>query len=151
VINITQKTAQDPNFSVIGVLDEDFRPESINAVNSPQIVFDFKELKGINSCGIRSWITMLEKQLAGKKVIYLNCPSILVQQINLVQGLLPKNGEIHTFMAPYFCEKCDKEYSVLISAKDIQGLKAPEVKCPSDASVMDFDAIEKQFFTFLRK
>jgi hypothetical protein len=94
---------------------------------------------------------MLEKQMVGKKVIYINCPSILVQQINLVQGLLPADGEILTFMAPYFCEKCDKEYSVLINSKDIREFKAPQTKCPIDSSVLDFDAIEKQFFTFLRK
>jgi len=151
MINITQKAPQDPSFTVVGVLDEDFRPESIAQISAPEVVFDFKELKGINSCGIRSWITMLEKQMSGKKIIYNNCPSILVQQINLVQGLLPTNGLIQSFMAPYFCEKCDKEYSVLINAKDINELKAPAASCPQDKSSMEFDAIEKQFFSFLRK
>ena len=110
--------------------------------------FDFEKVKLINSCGIRDWIKLLD-ELNSAQIIYSNCPQIIIEQINMVHGFIRPGIIIESFYAPYFCESCDDEKKVLIKKAEMFSFNAPIKKCTKCLNQLDFDAIEKQYFSFL--
>jgi len=138
-------------FSFEGCIDEDFHCENLVSKNPAELHIDFNDVKVINSCGIREWVNFIEKLGPAVPIKYNNCPQIIVQQINMVDGFLSANASVETFFAPYFCEECDSEHVILLKGSDVATGAAPTQKCPdcNASEDMEFDAIEKQYFHFL--
>lgn len=133
-----------------GVIDEDVDFSSINTPLKARYVFDFNGVKGINSCGIREWVRFSEKIDPSTQLVYLNCTQIIIEQINMVAGFFRKGSKVERFYAPYFCEDCDQEKKILIDADKIQDGSAPTVVCETCQKPMEFDALEEQYFRFLK-
>jgi hypothetical protein len=127
------------NITISGIIDEEFNFKELLGDFS-QMSVDFKELKVINSCGIREWIS------------YHNCPQIIIQQMNMVAGFLSKNAKVISFYAPYYCEESDEEKMVLLESKNIENNKAPVItqEVNGESVELEFDAIEEQYFKFLK-
>lgn len=140
------------NVRLQGLMDEDMDLSKISTVNEDKLVFDFKEVTGINSCGIRDWITFLGELSQTVNVAYINCPQVIIEQMNMVKGFLPEGAVIESFYAPFFCEECDNEEKVLMSPNDIIGGKAPtDLKCSSCGAVgLEFDSLPNQYFHFIK-
>ena len=71
----------------------------------------------------------------------------------MVDGFFPNNCEILTFYAPYYSEEEDREYNMLLkpSDVDVNTLEAPVRKHPDSDEELEFDDIESQFFSFLKR
>ncbi|GAB4010665.1 MAG: hypothetical protein Fur0010_03800 [Bdellovibrio sp.] len=139
------------NIQLSGIVDEDADFSKLKGIGTKEVVFDFQKITMINSCGIREWIQSLSNLKPGIRISYINCPQIIIEQINMVQGFIPKGASVESFYAPYFCESCDKEVKILLKRSDVPQFKAPEMKCPDCGDTMDFDAIESQYFNFLKQ
>lgn len=137
-------------FSFSGSIDEDFHCENLLKQTPLEVHIDFKGVKMINSCGIREWVKYVEKIGSKTPIFYYNCPQIIVQQMNMVAGFLTSSSTVKTFAGPYFCEACDEEHVLPLESAQLTGGKAPGMKCPSCQGEMEFDAIEKQYFQFLK-
>ena len=139
--------------SFTGSIDEEFNFLPLNQNKGKIYKFDFNELKMINSCGIREWIRFVESLGSGVQIIYYNCPQIIVQQFNMVAGFLTANAKVATFYAPYFCEESDEEEAIILDATQIVNFKAPKKTTLVDGSEveLEFDAIEEQYFNFLKR
>ena len=133
-----------------GAIDEDAQFDAIGGLKANEYVFNFERIQMINSCGVREWINFLEKVDSGAKVTYVNCPQIIVEQMNMVHGFLREGASVESFYAPYFDEDKDEEKKILLKASDVKGGKAPVMKSDSGAE-LEFDAIEEQYFRFLKK
>ena len=150
-LQINKQILQDElNVELIGAIDEDAEFKELLGLEQRQISFDFNQVNMINSCGIREWIKFLEKIPESTRVTYNNCPQIIIEQINMVHGFFRQGASINSFYAPYFCESCDKEVKVHLTADKVKNRKAPKMECPRCGSDMEFDAIESQYFSFLR-
>lgn len=150
-LQINKQILQDElNVELIGAIDEDSEFKELLGLEQKRISFDFNQVNMINSCGIREWIKFLEKIPATTTVTYNNCPQIIIEQINMVHGFFRQGASINSFYAPYFCESCDKEVKVHLTADKVKNRKAPKMECPKCGSDMEFDAIESQYFSFLR-
>lgn len=138
------------NISISGIIDEEFSYKELLGDFS-QMSVDFKELKVINSCGIREWINFIEKLGNAVEISYHNCPQIIIQQMNMVAGFLSKNAKVISFYAPYYCEESDEEKMVLLESKNIENNKAPVITqdVNGESVELEFDAIEEQYFKFL--
>ena len=134
--------------SLVGVINEDAQFDKIQSLNLKKYIFDFDKITLINSCGIRDWIKFLQS-LGSVEIHYENCPQIIIEQINMVHGFITPNTKITTFYAPYFCDKCDSEKKIKLKAADILMGKAPVETCPTCKDILEFDALEKQYFHFL--
>jgi len=142
--------AGEAQLAFAGVIDEDVDFSQIKLPGCKVYTFNFDGVKGINSCGIREWVHFSESLPAAAKLVYQNCTQIIIEQINMVAGFFRAGSVVQNFYAPYFCETCDQEQKVLITAATVEGLAAPTVNCKTCQSEMEFDAIEEQYFRFLK-
>ena len=134
-----------------GSIDEDSDFSKIESLEGKAYIFDFDKVEMINSCGVREWISFIEKLPENAKIIYKSCPQVVIEQINMVQGFIRKGARIDSFYAPYYSEEKDEVQSILLKASDIVDGKAPEMKDPNTGEVLEFDAIEAQYFNFLKQ
>ncbi len=143
-------TGDDAQVTLEGVIDEDANFDKIKSLKMNNFIFDFDNVTMINSCGIREWIKYL-KEIDSAAVTYINCPQIIIEQVNMVHGFIKKETSVKSFYAPYFCEKCDIGKKILLNNNEIVHMSAPEKKCTTCNGELEFDAIEKQYFSFLNQ
>lgn len=134
-----------------GQIDEDSDFSRILSLNAANYIFDFENIKMMNSCGIREWINFIEKLPKEAKLTYRRCPQVVIEQINMVQGFLRPGAKIHSFYAPYFSEQKDEVMKILIKTEQVLNGKAPAAKDPLTGEVLEFDAIEAQYFNFIKQ
>lgn len=136
-----------------GQIDEDAQFAGFDIEGAETIKIDFQEVIAINSCGIREWIKLMKDVNQGQKIIYINCPKVIVDQINMVAGFLPSNAEVESFYVPYYSEDSGKEKMVLFTrGKEFtsSGVSAPEtIKDEESGEEMELDVIESKYFKFL--
>jgi DNA-directed RNA polymerase subunit RPC12/RpoP len=134
-----------------GTIDEDADFKPLDGLTQPQISFDFNDITLLNSCGIREWIGFIQKLPENTYLQYQRCPQIIIEQINMVHGFFKTGSQIESFYAPYFCAHCDKESKILLTTDKVKNNKAPAATCPHcGAQDMEFDALEEQYFHFLK-
>lgn len=134
-----------------GVIDEDadFKDHAVAGFDNVEI--DLVQLQSINSCGIREWIKWLSANTSGK-IQFHNCPKVIVDQINMVEGFLPKNAEVKSFFVPYFNEEFGSEKNILYrDGSEYQGnqVKHPAEVKDGDGNAMEMDVIESKYFKFI--
>ena len=141
-------------FEVDGAVDEDIVLPTISFEGVKKAYFDFEKMTFINSCGIRDWISWFKAVPESVTVIYKNCPVSLIDQVNMVEGLLPENGKVKSFKIPYYCEECDNISTELVNLTDDSGtnFEAEEyIKCGKCSSKAEIDVIESKYFKFLKR
>lgn len=131
-------------------------PEGVKAVT-----VDLQFVKSINSYGIREWLNWVRPLAARAKIEFINCPKSIVLQFNTVEGFLPQGASVSSFYVPYFCEKCDREKSVLFTLgqevkKTSNGwTKEFEMRededCEARPCEMEIDVTESKYFGFLKR
>lgn len=133
-----------------GDLDEDFLFADLLEGKFTEYVINMGAVGLINSCGTREWIQFIDNLPKNTKVTYVRCPQVVIKQMNLVDGFLPKNSTVESFYAPYYSEKKDVVCDVLLHVAEIEDMKAPRLR-DDDGNEMEFDAHERQYFTFITK
>lgn len=139
--------------AVSGSLDEESALTAGAFQGATSVVFDFKELQNINSCGIREWIQWITP-LSQTQVVYRHCPKVIVDQINMIDGFLPASGVVESFYVPYYSDASGEEKHVLFtSGKEFSGesLRLPDNVKDSKNNSMEIDVIESKYFRFLSK
>lgn len=147
------KNADAAKITITGIIDEDvdFNEFSLNGIN--QMEFDLNSVKSINSCGIREWIKWLGTN-SKAKMTYINCPKIIVDQINMVDGFLPQNGKVLSFYVPYYNDDSGTEKNVLFrhgTEFTDSAVTPPEKVVDETGNAMEMDVIESKYFKFLGK
>jgi DNA-directed RNA polymerase subunit RPC12/RpoP len=139
------------NVLLAGTIDEDADFAPLHGLTQPKIVFDFHGISMLNSCGIREWVSFLTKLPSTTRFTYRRCPQIIIEQINMVHGFFREGAVIESFFAPYYCADCNKESKIELKATQVHGQRAPKMSCPHcGSSEMEFDALEEQYFHFLK-
>jgi hypothetical protein len=138
---------------IAGVIDEDadFTPFGLDG--APAVELHLGDIKSINSCGIREWIKWMGTSKAAP-VEYHQCPKIIVDQINMVQGFLPAQGRVMSFYVPFYSDDSGTEKNVLFTlGKEYteQGLGEPPAVKDEDGNSMEMDVVEAKYFKFLKK
>ena len=138
---------------VEGSINEDLQIEKLAHLKAPHMIFDVDGVKMINSCGIREWVRLIESFGSGVTLEYIKVPQIVIQQMNMISGFLSKNAKVTSFYAPYFIEDLDEERQMLLRVDEIKDFKAPKIttQVSGETYDLDFDAIEEQYFRFLKR
>ncbi|MBT4762636.1 MAG: hypothetical protein HOO06_13130 [Bdellovibrionaceae bacterium] len=152
-LNINVATAGDEiTINVMGHIDEDADFTSTELKGS-KITFDLEKVETINSCGIREWIKWIKSSPEASKIVYKNCPKVIVDQVNMVAGFLPNNGSIESFYVPYYSEESGDEKMILFNhGVEFNGsnITPPDGIKDDDGEEMEMDVIEAKYFKFLQ-
>lgn len=149
----TEVNGEDLKAKLIGVIDEDVDFSQYNLSAYKKIDLDLSNIKSINSCGIREWILWMATT-KNASVVFNECPKIIVDQINMVQGFLPANGRVQSFYVPYYSEESDEEKNILFTHGkefDDTSVKAPTDVVCSKGTPMEMDVLEARYFKFIKK
>ncbi|MFZ4403180.1 MAG: hypothetical protein ACOYOK_03685 [Pseudobdellovibrionaceae bacterium] len=136
-----------------GSIDEDVDFAQHPLASAAVIELEMSGIEGINSCGIREWIKWMST-VSNSKIIYIKCPKVIVDQINIVDGFLPNNGQVESFFVPYYSEDTAEEKNILFRFG--QEFTESSVTPPKDikdqeGGDMEMDVIEAKYFKFLKK
>lgn len=146
-------TAEKLTVRIAGTIDEDVDFSQFNLAGHQSIDIELNGLKSINSCGIREWIKWMGTA-AGSKISFSNCPKVIVDQINMVDGFLPSNGSVASFYVPYYNDDSGSEKKLLFRYGiefTETGVTPPDSVKDEDGNEMEMDVIESKYFKFLKK
>ena len=139
-------------YKIIGNIDESFGQFNSQIPTFGKVEINLKDLKSINSSGIREWIKLMLK-MKPAQVYFYECPKVFIDQVNMVQGFCPENAKIMSFYVPYFNDQSESEKNVLFVHgqhyvdKKIQSL--PKVVDDKGAE-MEIDVVEAKYFRFIK-
>ena len=138
-----------------GHIDEDAVFTGLELGQNNRITLDLAEVTAINSCGIREWIKWIRTAGESSSIVYRNCPKVIVDQINMVEGFLPANAKVESFYVPYYCDSTGNEKMILFKEgaefKNGEVFPPAEVKDDESGEAMEMDVIEAKYFKFLQK
>jgi anti-anti-sigma regulatory factor len=138
--------------SLAGDITEEARFDSVGPFTD-QVVLDLSGIARINSCGVREWIQFIRAVPKGTRIAFERCPQTIVAQANMISNFLG-GGRIRSFVAPYYCPKCDRAVEILLEAeRDFSGKepKAPARTCDKCGGPLDFDDVEDSYLAFLKE
>ncbi len=134
-----------------GTVDEDATFDAIAKLPG-SLVFNFKGMVSINSCGVRNWVNFL-KTLSQTEIFFEECPPAIVRQMNMVPSFVG-HAKVLSVYVPYVCESCDAEKLVLVGAEKF-GQGSPKIEetltCEScKTGEMELDGHPQQYFAFAK-
>ncbi|WP_413581927.1 hypothetical protein [Bdellovibrio sp. HCB288] len=147
------KASDKLSVQMTGTIDEDVDFAQFDLGGNQQIEMELAGVKSINSCGIREWIKWMGTAGAAN-ITFANCPKVIVDQINMVDGFLPSSAKVSSFFVPYYNDDSGAEKNVLFrygtefkegSVTPPQGIK------DEDGNEMEMDVIEAKYFKFIKK
>lgn len=154
-IQISQKNDWD-QVSYTGPIDAEAEvhlSQLLPKVGKQHIVFNFKNVSTVNSCGVRSWINfMRELQKSDRTIVFEECVPEVVMQINMIPSFKGK-AFIKSVYGSVTCDACGHEDKLLFeSGKNLptspdQGIG--EVTCSQCKAPMQLEEVEEEYFAFV--
>lgn len=118
-----------------------------------KLALDLAAITFINSLGVRDWIRLQATATQQHIQIELRrTAEVLVHQLNMI---IATRGTSHvaSFFAPYACDACGREESLLIDAvahgAALAQLQPPPMTCPECGAAMAFNDFPERYFSFL--
>lgn len=141
---------------LIGPITEvaDFGPLKFSRLKPLEI--DLSEITAMNSVGIREFAAWAAK-LENKVLEFSHCPKFFIDQVNMIQGLIPPQSRFLSFYVPYYDRDSDEEQRVLFrqglefkgSGKNLE-LHLPEI-LNEEGVPLEIDVMPDRYFQFLKK
>jgi len=145
--------ATDGTYFVSGDITEACDLGSFNLPISTSIRFDLGNVRTINSCGVREWISWIKKLKISP--VYTNCPQSVVMQFNMVKELLSNNARVESIRVPAYCENCgEQKVFVLTSGTDFKpGEKLEYVlpRCDKEGCSLEPDVDFESYLYFIEE
>ena len=121
--------------------------------DNKQLVLDLGGITFINSLGVRDWIRMQAAATQqGSKVELRRVAEVIIHQLNMIIATRG-TAKVTSFYAPYACDACGREETVLIdavaNASQLQALQPPAITCPECGAKMEFNDFPERYFSFL--
>ena len=136
-----------------GTIDESFNSKQIAEGLKDVLIVDLSGVRRISSFGIREWLEFLK--IANEKceaIYFIKCPPRLIDQFNMVANFGGK-GRILSFFAPYHCDYCERDDSVLLEVSDhfdtIKDKKIPDQPCEKCGNAEYLDEDPESFLSYL--
>jgi anti-anti-sigma regulatory factor len=140
--------------AITGAIDEAAGlSELLQHAHAGRLVLDLAGVTFINSLGVRDWIRMqAAAQRAGVAIELRRVAEPLVHQLNMIIATRGA-ARVSSFFAPYACDACGREDSLLIDAvahaRSLAQLTAPPLPCADCGEAMAFNDFPERYFSFL--
>ena len=127
--------------------------ELLDRARSGRLVLDLADVTFINSLGVRDWIRMQSGARDLKLAVELRrVAEPVIHQLNMIIATRG-TATVSSFFAPYACDACGREESLLIDAiahaERLVKLDPPPMTCPECTAVMAFNDFPERYFSFL--
>jgi ABC-type transporter Mla MlaB component len=127
--------------------------ELLSRARGGRLSLDLAAVTFINSLGVRDWIRMqAAAQKANLTVELRRVAEPLVHQLNMIIATRG-NARVTSFFAPYACDACGREESLLVdaiaNAERLVRLDPPPMTCPECKAQMAFNDFPERYFSFL--
>jgi hypothetical protein len=142
------------HLTLAGTIDEHADPRRwLDHAKDNRLVLDLAGITFINSLGIRNWIRMQQAaQAAQVRLELLRVAEVLVHQLNIMPAARGVSM-VTSFYAPYVCDHCDLEQTVLLDVRtygaDIARKRAPAAKCVDCNGALELAEPPELYFMFL--
>jgi hypothetical protein len=118
-----------------------------------RLVLDLAGVTFINSLGVRDWIRMQAEATRQSLAIELRRVSEpIIHQLNMIIATRG-TSTVSSFFAPYACDACGREESLLVDAiangPSLAKLVPPAMQCPECGAQMAFNDFPERYFSFL--
>jgi anti-anti-sigma regulatory factor len=146
--------AQPGELRIAGSLDESSALlDLLGRARGGRLVLDLAGVTFINSLGVRDWIRMLaQAQQQQLDVELRRVAEPIVHQLNMIVAARGK-ARVTAFYAPYACDACGREDSLLIDAVEhrsqLAKLASPAQTCSECGAKMVFSDFPERYFSFL--
>ena len=148
-------TPERDQLTLAGAIDEN--AEILKLLDSAQggrLALDLAGVTFINSLGVRDWIRMLAAATSKQIAVELRRASEpLVHQLNMIVATRG-TATVTSFFAPYACDACGREESLLVDVEanraGLAKLEPPPQKCPECGAQMAFNDFPERYFTFMQ-
>lgn len=146
-------TRIDGGVALHGVIDESCQLGQLVPATPGVLRLDLADVTFINSLGVREWIRFLaDLASAGIRVELARVSEPLIQQLNMIVAARGQ-AEVLSFYAPYACDACGREESLLLDlGRDRARLASgepPAAVCPECGAAMAFNDFPQRYFLFL--
>lgn len=147
-------TALDGALALAGAIDETAALSSLLArAEGGRLTLDLAGVTFINSLGVRDWIRMqADAQATGVELELRRVAEPLVHQLNMIVAARGA-ARVTSFYAPYACDSCGREESLLVDAvahrELLLRLEPPPMTCPECAAPMAFNDFPERYFALL--
>ena len=137
-----------------GSLDESANlVELVARARGGALVLDLAGVTFINSLGVRDWIRMQATAQSNNLHVELRRVSEpIVHQLNMIIATRG-SAVVSSFFAPYACDSCGREDSLLVdavaNAQLLAALEPPAMTCPECGARMAFNDFPERYFSFL--
>jgi len=147
-------TEQGEELVLAGAIDETAAVyDLVGRARDGRLVLDLAAVTFINSLGVRDWIRM--QSLAQKTGVAIELRRVaepIMHQLNMIIAARG-SAQVTSFFAPFACEACGREESLLIDAvanrARLARLDPPAMACPECAAQMVFNDFPERYFSFL--
>ena len=144
----------DGQLLLSGAIDEHAGLDELLArAQGGRLVLDLAGITFINSLGVRDWIRL--QAAATKQGIQLElrrAAEVIVHQLNMIIATRGTSN-VTSFFAPYACDACGREESLLVDAvtyaATLAQLQPPPMTCPECGAQMAFNDFPERYFSFL--
>jgi hypothetical protein len=141
--------------ALMGLINEDseltFQHISAEIKDEKKILFNFSQVKSINSLGVRAWVSFLRNIEEKSEILFEECTADVIMQINMIPSFLGK-GKVDSFYVNYVCEICNKEEKKLIYTKDVPPKSIPPSPvCTAEDCGIQTEELEEEYFVFLTR
>jgi len=141
--------------AITGTIDETAGlPELLGLAREHRLVLDLGGIVFINSLGVRDWIRMQgAARRAGIAVELRRVPEPIIHQLNMIIATRGR-ARVTSFFAPYACDACGREDSLLIDAvvhaRALARQEPPAaMPCADCGGEMAFNDFPERYFSFL--
>ena len=146
---------ENGQIKLAGSIDETAKlVDLLSHARGGRLVLDLAEVSFINSLGVRDLIRMqAAARDAGIQVELRRVSEPIVHQLNMIVATRG-SSQVTSFFAPYACDACGREESLLIDAvahgKQLAQLLPPPQTCPECGAAMAFNDFPERYFSFLQ-
>src|SRR6185503_5334122 len=125
----------------------------LNRAQGRQLVLDLAGVTFISSLGVRDWIRMQASATQQQIQIELRrVAEVIIHQLNMIIATRG-TSRVTSFFAPYACDRCGREESLLVdavaNAAMLAKLQPPAMTCPECGGPMAFNDFPERYFSFL--
>lgn len=149
------QTPEGKNVALMGLINEDseltFQHILAEIKDEKRVIFNFSQVKTINSLGVRSWVSFLRNLEDKCEIVFAECTADVIMQINMIPSFLGK-GKVESFYVNYVCEICNKEEKKLVLTKDLAPKTLPPSPvCSAEDCGIQTEELEEEYFVFLTR